>query len=95
MEQFLVARVIHVLGVVLWIGGAAMVTTVILPSVRRFKSAEEQVAFFERIEHRFAWQARVTTLATGLSGFYMLESMNWWQLYLDPSFWWIPAMTFV
>lgn len=94
MEHFILARVIHVLGVVLWIGGVAMVTTVLIPSVHRFKSPEEQVVFFERIEHRFAWQARVTTLATGLSGFYMLAVMNGWQLYADPRFWWIHAMTF-
>ncbi len=95
MDHCILARVIHVLGVVLWIGGVAMVTTVLIPSVRRFKSPEEQVVFFERIEHRFAWQARVTTLATGLSGFYMLAVMNGWQLYADPRFWWIHAMTFI
>ena len=83
MEHFILARVLHVLGVVLWIGGVAMVTTVLLPSVRRFKSPEEQVAFFEGIENRFAWQARFTTLATGLSGFYLLAATNGWHLYAD------------
>ena len=91
----MLARVIHVLGVVLWIGGVAMVTTVLLPSVRRFKSPVEQVAFFERIERRFAWQARVTTLVTGLSGFHMLGVMDGWQLYADLRFWWIHAMTLI
>ena len=95
LDHFILARVIHILGVVLWIGGMAMVTTVLLPSVRRFKSTEEQLAFFERIEHRFAWQARFTTLATGLSGFYLLAVMNGWHLYADLRFWWIHAMTFI
>ncbi len=72
-----------------------MVTTVLLPSVRRFKSPEERVAFFERIEHRFAWQARVTTLAAGLSGFYLVEVMGAWHLYADLRFWWIHAMTLI
>jgi uncharacterized membrane protein len=72
-----------------------MVTTVLLPAVRRFSSPEGQVALFERIERRFAWQARVTTLATGLSGFYLLAVMNGWQLYADLRFWWIHAMTLV
>ena len=31
MNEFAFARVLHVLGVVLWIGGVAMVTTVLLP----------------------------------------------------------------
>ncbi len=72
-----------------------MVTTVLLPSVRRFKSPEERVAFFERIEHRFAWQARVTTLAAGLSGFYLVEVMGAWHLYADLRFWWLHAMTLI
>ncbi len=72
-----------------------MVTTVLLPSVRRFKSPEERVAFFERIEHRFAWQARVTTLAAGLSGFYLVQVMGAWHLYADLRFWWLHAMTLI
>jgi hypothetical protein len=38
-----------------------MVTTVILPAVRRLGSPRERVELFERIEHRVAWQARITT----------------------------------
>jgi hypothetical protein len=49
------------------------VTTVLLPAVSRMeKSPAERVAFFDNIERRFAWQARVTTLLAGLSGLYML-----------------------
>lgn len=43
MEYLALARVIHVLAVVLWIGGVAMVTTVIIPSVKKMKSKEEQI----------------------------------------------------
>ena len=57
------------LGVILWIGGVLFVTTVLIPSVRQMKDPAERVAFFEVVEGRFAWQARVTTLLTGLSGF--------------------------
>ncbi len=46
MEAFIAARVVHVLSIIFWIGGVAMVTTVILPAVRQFKSKEEQVQFF-------------------------------------------------
>jgi uncharacterized membrane protein len=35
MDDLAVARTIHVLAVVLWIGGVAMVTTILLPAVRR------------------------------------------------------------
>lgn len=63
------ARGLHVLGVVLWIGGVGFVTTVLLPAVARLKTPAERVAFFEEIEGRFAWQARGTTLLVGLTGF--------------------------
>lgn len=66
MDDVTLARTIHVLAVVLWIGGVGLVTTVLLPAVRRFKSPVEQVAFFEAVEQRFAGQARVTTAVAGL-----------------------------
>src|SRR6185503_14048676 len=62
MEMLIAARVLHVMGVVLWIGGVALVTTVLLPATRRMASPAQRVAFFESIERRFAWQARATTL---------------------------------
>ena len=34
MNDVVIARVVHVLAVVIWIGGVAMVTTIILPIVR-------------------------------------------------------------
>ena len=95
MESYIAARVLHTLGVVLWIGGVAMVTTVLLPVSRAMKRPEERVAFFERIERRFAWQARFTTLLTGLTGFWMLHLIDGWSRYQDAAFWWIHAMTAV
>jgi uncharacterized membrane protein len=35
MDELVIARAIHIVGVVLWIGGVAFVTTVLLPGVRR------------------------------------------------------------
>lgn len=89
------ARALHVLGVVLWIGGVAMVTTVLLPAVRRMKAPRERVAFFETIESRFAWQARVTTLVTGASGFYLLHALDAWGRFAAPGYWWMHAMVAV
>jgi len=69
-----------------------MVTLVILPAVREFKSAQEQVEFFERVEGKFARQARVTTLAAGLSGFFMVDRLDLWSG-LDPfRYWWLWVM---
>jgi uncharacterized membrane protein len=95
MESLVLARVIHVLGVVVWIGGVAMVTTVILPWIRQHPPEENPVELFEHVEHRFARQARVVTLLTGLSGFYLVHTMGVWSRYLSLQFWWIHAMTLV
>ena len=95
MEYFVFARVLHILAVILWIGGVSMVTTVLIPAIKKMKSKHEQIETFERIEGKFALQAKVTTLITGLSGFYMLYEMNAWNRYLDFRFWWIHAMTLV
>lgn len=95
MNEWAFARVLHMLGVVLWIGGVAMITTVILPAVKRFKTPSERIAFFEMIEHRFAWQARVTTLITGLSGFYLLYVLQAWPRFAAPGFWWMHTMVLV
>ncbi|MEE9364055.1 MAG: hypothetical protein V3U92_15760 [Cellulophaga sp.] len=95
MDYFTLARVIHILAIVLWIGGVAMVTTVIIPAVKKMKNKEERIATFEQIEGRFAFQAKITTLLTGLSGFYMVYTLNAWDRYFDYRFWWMHAMTLV
>jgi len=95
MDFLTLSRVIHVIAVILWIGGVAMVTTVLIPAIRKMKSKEEQIKTFETIEGKFAIQAKITTFLTGLTGFYMLYELNAWNRYLDYRFWWIHAMTLV
>ena len=95
MIDFVLARVLHVLAVVLWIGGMAMVTMVLLPATRRLKTAEERVAFFEQIESRFAAQSRITTLITALSGFYMVYVLHAWYRFGELRYWWMTAMVVV
>ncbi len=95
MDQYAFARVVHILAVVLWIGGVAMVTTVLLPALKRMKSDEKPIAIFEKLEGRFALQAKIATVLTGLSGFYMLDYIDAWDRYADLSYWWIHAMTIV
>jgi uncharacterized membrane protein len=92
MDDVTIARAIHVIAVVFWIGGVAMVTTVLLPAVGRFKSPVERVAFFEAVEQRFAQQARLSTLITGLSGFYIIYRFDLWNRFASASFWWMHGM---
>ena len=94
-DTLALARALHVTAVVLWIGGVAFVTLVLLPAVRAFEAPERRVAFFEEVEQRFAWQSRATTLVTGLTGFLMLALLDGWERYLELRFWWLHAMTAV
>jgi len=95
MTDYVVARALHVLGVVLWIGGVAMVTTALLPAARSAKAPQEGIDFFERVESRFAAQARWTTLLTGASGFWMVWRLDLWMRFAEPRFWWMHAMVAV
>lgn len=95
MAYFTIARVIHVLAIVLWIGGVAMVTTVIIPAVKRMNSKKDKVTTFEELENRFSLQAKITTLLTAISGFYMMYELDAWSRYLELRYWWITAMTVV
>lgn len=90
-----IPRALHVLGVVLWIGGVAFVTTVVLPAVKRLQKPEDRVAFFEAVEGRFAWQARGTTLLVGLSGFYLVGTLGLWSRFTELEYWWLHAMGFI
>jgi hypothetical protein len=83
MDDLALARAVHVIGVVLWIGGVAMVTTVVLP---------QGLARFEQIERAFARQARITTLITGASGFYLVHRLGLWTRFSTEGFWWMHAM---
>lgn len=95
MNEFAVARALHVLAVVLWIGGVAFVTAVLLPAVRRHVSGPERLEFFDRIERRFAWQSRLTTLLAGITGFWMTARFGLWPRFTQVEFWWMHAMVLV
>jgi uncharacterized membrane protein len=95
VDDTTLARAFHVLVVVLWIGGVAFVTTVLLPAVRDLHAPAERVVFFEIVERRFGRQARVTTVLAGLSGFYMLVRLDLWDRFLSVEYWWMHAMVAV
>ena len=91
MESWGYARALHVLGVVVWIGGVAMVTTVLLPTVARLQRADA-VALFERFESGFARQSRWTTALVGATGFYLVHALDLWHRFAEPRYWWMSAM---
>lgn len=95
MDEFVFARVLHVLGVILWIGGVAMVTTVLLPTLARMQSATEAMVFFTQFRRRFAAQARFSTLFVGVTGFYMVYVLDVWQRFTQWQYWWMHAMVLI
>ena len=95
INDFAIARALHVLALVHWIGGVALVTTIVLPRARALANAHDALAAFKAFEGPFAAQARVSILLVGLSGFYMLIKSQAWTLLLDPAFWWLALMVVV
>ena len=95
IDDFAVARAVHVLALVHWIGGVAMATTIVLPRARALADAHAALAAFEAFEGPFAAQARFSILLAGLSGFYMLSKLQDWTLRLNPTFWWLALMVAV
>jgi uncharacterized membrane protein len=95
LDDIAIARAIHVLAVVHWIGGVSLVTVVILPAVARFSEPSRRAAVFEEIEGRFSRQAKVSVTLAGLSGFYMTHRMDAWSRFADAQFWWMHAMALI
>jgi len=86
------ARALHVLFVVHWIGGVAFVTLVALPLARASKDAAKGWALFEAIEKRFSAQVKWSIPLAGLSGLWMAWRLDLWAQFTDPAFWWLDAM---
>ena len=95
METLTLARLLHVIAVILWIGGVSMVTTVIIPAIKRMSSKDDKIDSFEKIEGRFAIQAKITTIITAITGFYMIYELDAWYRFTLLKFWWFHGMVLV
>lgn len=95
MDDFILARALHVLAVIGWIGGVAFVTTVLFPAIRRGVAPEERLAAFHRFEGRFAPQAAFWVVLAGASGLWMTWRADLWHRFVDPAYWWMHAMVLV
>jgi uncharacterized membrane protein len=59
---------IHVTTIVLWIGGVAFVTIIIFPLLLTMDDSFEKVLLFQRVENKFAKQARIYAWTAGITG---------------------------
>lgn len=64
---------LHVLGVVIWIGGVAFVTIIVFPMIMRMEGSLEKVLFFQGVEHRFAKIAKICVAIVGATGIWLLS----------------------
>jgi uncharacterized membrane protein len=94
-DDFALARAIHILALVHWIGGLSAVTTIVLPRARALPNAKDAVAAFEAFERRFAQQVRVSIFLVGLSGVYIIIKLDGWDRFGQASFWWLDLMVAV
>jgi len=92
MDGFALARALHVVAVVVWIGGLSIVTTALLPAIRRDELGGNWLAAFHAIERRFVWQARIAILVVGGTGLYMIQKANLWDRFSSLAYWWIHGM---
>jgi uncharacterized membrane protein len=92
MDDVVIARALHVLAVVIWLGGVSMATTVALPAVRLGDLGADRLRAFQAIEGRFVWQARTAVVIVGLTGFYMSARLDLWERFKSAQFWWMHAM---
>ncbi len=70
--EYVAALIIHVISIIIWIGGVAFVTMITFPMIQRADNSLEQVFMFQGVEHRFSKIAKVTVILVGLSGLYLI-----------------------
>ena len=92
MDDLILARSVHVIAVLLWIGGVGFVTWVLIPTLRTTETPKDRLHRFQVIEGRFAWQARFWVLLAGASGFWMVTRADMWSRFADGRFWWMHLM---
>ena len=95
MNDLTFARAIHILSVIIWMGGVAFVTLALIPTLRRSSLEVEQLTIFNAIENRFASIARSMVVLAGISGFYMIYRLDAWSRFSQLQFFWMHAMLFI
>ncbi len=70
---YITALIIHVISIVIWIGGVAFVTMITFPMIQRADNSLEQVLMFQGVEHRFSKIAKIMVILVLLSGLYLIK----------------------
>ncbi|WP_286266855.1 hypothetical protein [Thalassotalea atypica] len=94
-DVFILARTLHIFAIVIWIGGVAFVTTILIPALKTQIDQSKRMDLFELLEGKFAVQAKVVSLLAGASGFFMLDYMDGWYRFYLFQYWWLHAMVLI
>ncbi|KWT85932.1 hypothetical protein [Candidatus Magnetominusculus xianensis] len=69
---------VHIVSIVVWIGGVVFVTTVVFPIIMRMDDSMEKVMFFQGTERRFASIAKASVVVAGVTGVLLLQIEHRW-----------------
>jgi len=83
---------LHVIGVVLWIGGVAFVTLVLLPLIHAMEDPLQKALVFQGAEHRFARIVRGVLAVVAVTGLFNLHAKGLYSLMATPAGWWLDLM---
>jgi uncharacterized membrane protein len=92
MDDLTIARIVHVVAVLFWIGGVGFVTWVLMPTLRATDAPQDRLRRFQQIEVRFARQARLWVILAGASGLWLVIRADLWSRFLEVRFWWMHLM---
>lgn len=92
MDDLTIARALHVIAVLFWIGGVGFVTWVLMPALIATEQPQDRLRRFQHFEARFARQAQLWVLLAGASGFWIMGRADMWSRFADTKFWWMHLM---
>ncbi|MGO4685641.1 hypothetical protein [Hyphomicrobium sp. 2TAF46] len=92
MDDLALARSVHVIAVLFWVGGVGFVTWVVMPTLKATEAPEDRLRRFQQLEARFALQARLWVVLAGASGLWLVMRADLWSRFLDVRFWWMHLM---
>jgi uncharacterized membrane protein len=92
VDDFALARAVHVIAVLFWIGGVGFVTWVLMPTLRQRNCRRIACAVFSRWRRALPGRHACGFLLAGASGLWLVARADLWSRFLDGRFWWMHLM---
>lgn len=88
--SYFTLKTLHLIAVIIWIGGAFFVTFCVLPTLTSIDESQQSI-IFHGLEKRFVWIARTCAIVTLFTGVGMINITNLWSS-LGKVWWWHPMI---